>query len=300
MPVSPDRPYHHGSLKAALLVQAMDDIEVLGLEGLSLRGLAERAGVSKTAPYRHFADRRDLLVSLAAEGFGLLADALELVPLPADAEPTAALRALFRAYVDFARARPALYKLMISRLGYELHSEECRRNSERALACLVRAVGDAQAEGMAQRAGGRRPRSLPLGERSWLGQPPHRRPPAPGSGRAGQGLARAGPLAPGLRGCRNALSTRDGPTGAAACPAPRPESRLAPCEESPDSTRWKSCSALRALRASKGTCWSRARAPESRAFWSWPPSSACRCRAGPGTARSPGPEQPRPRPRARR
>ncbi len=147
MPVSPDRPYHHGSLKAALLVQAMDDIEVLGLEGLSLRGLAERAGVSKTAPYRHFADRRDLLVSLAAEGFGLLADALELVPLPADAEPTAALRALFRAYVDFARARPALYKLMISRLGYELHSEECRRNSERALACLVRAVGDAQARG---------------------------------------------------------------------------------------------------------------------------------------------------------
>lgn len=208
MPVSPDRPYHHGSLKAALLVQAMDDIEVLGLEGLSLRGLAERAGVSKTAPYRHFADRRDLLVSLAAEGFGLLADALELVPLPADAEPTAALRALFRAYVDFARARPALYKLMISRLGYELHSEECRRNSERASG-LPRPRGRrCPGEGMAQRAGGRRPRSLPLGERSWLGQPPHRRPPAPGSGRAGQGLARAGPLAPGLRGCRNALSTR--------------------------------------------------------------------------------------------
>ncbi len=57
------------------------------------------------------------------------------------------LRALFRAYMDFARGRPALYKLMISRLGYELHSEACRLNSERALSCLIRAVQAAQASG---------------------------------------------------------------------------------------------------------------------------------------------------------
>jgi len=154
--MSSTKPYHHGALKAALLSRAMEDIEVVGLEGLSLRRLAERSGVSKTAPYRHFKDKRDLLVHLAAEGFGMLADALEAggaagaAPLAAnagpvpEADPTAALRALLRAYVDFARARPALYKLMISRLGYELHSEECRRNSERALGSLFRAVGEAQ------------------------------------------------------------------------------------------------------------------------------------------------------------
>jgi len=144
------KPYHHGALREALLSQALQDLESEGLEGISLRGLAETAGVSKTAPYRHFADKRELLVTLAADGFRLLAEALEAVvppPGPAPVDPKEALRSLFRAYMDFARGRPALYKLMISRLGYELHSEACRLNSERALSCLVRAVQAAQASG---------------------------------------------------------------------------------------------------------------------------------------------------------
>ena len=161
MPVK--KPYHHGALKEALLSQALQDLEAEGLEAVSLRHLAETAGVSKTAPYRHFADKRELLVTLAADGFRLLAEKLEEVMPPPSADPARvapadpapdspadprdALRALFRAYMDFARERPALYKLMISRLGFELHSEACRLNSERALSCLVRAVAAAQARG---------------------------------------------------------------------------------------------------------------------------------------------------------
>ena len=148
------KPYHHGALKEALLAQALQDLEAEGLEAVSLRHLAETAGVSKTAPYRHFADKRDLLVTLAADGFRLLAEKLEgVLPPPAasaetpSADPRESLRALFRAYMDFARERPALYKLMISRLGFELHSEACRLNSERALGCLIRAVAAAQAAG---------------------------------------------------------------------------------------------------------------------------------------------------------
>jgi len=143
------KPYHHGALREALLQQAFRDLETLGLEGVSLRGLAEETGVSKTAPYRHFADKRDLLVTVAADGFRLLAEALEAVVPPGRqiTAPREAIRSLFHAYMDFARARPALYRLMISRLGFELHSEACRRNSERALSCLVRAVQAAQASG---------------------------------------------------------------------------------------------------------------------------------------------------------
>jgi AcrR family transcriptional regulator len=145
-----EHPYHHGALREALVAQAFRDLERDGLEGLSLRRLAETAGVSKTAPYRHFADKRELLVTIAAEGFGLLAVKLEAAqasrPLPGD-DPLAGIRLLFRAYLDFARERPVLYKLMISRLGYELHSEACRLNSERALGCLIRAVQAAQAAG---------------------------------------------------------------------------------------------------------------------------------------------------------
>jgi AcrR family transcriptional regulator len=142
-------PYHHGALREALLGQAFRDLENVGLEGLSLRRLAETAGVSKTAPYRHFADKRALMVTIAAEGFRLLAEKLEAAqPGPAsDGDALAGIHALCRAYIDFARERPVLYKLMFSRLGYELHSEACRLNSERAFGCLVSAVQAAQAAG---------------------------------------------------------------------------------------------------------------------------------------------------------
>jgi AcrR family transcriptional regulator len=149
--VKEKRPYHHGALRQALIDEGFHALEREGLEALSLRGLASSAGVSKTAPYRHFADKGELLMTLAAEGFGALADTLEAAlagagELAADA-PIAGIRALYRAYIGFARARPALYRLMFSRLGFSLHSEKCRINSERALACLVRAVEQARAGG---------------------------------------------------------------------------------------------------------------------------------------------------------
>jgi AcrR family transcriptional regulator len=143
--------YHHGSLRAALIGAALKTLESDGLEGISLRGLAEGAGVSKTAPYRHFTDKRDLLITLAAEGFRRFADMLEgaIAGMPSmqPADPLAGIRALSRAYVDFAQSQPALYRLMFSRLGYSLHSEACRLNSARAFGVLTRCVREAQLAG---------------------------------------------------------------------------------------------------------------------------------------------------------
>ncbi len=144
------KPYHHGALRQALISEAFKALETEGVEGVTLRGLAASAGVSKTAPYRHFEDKHALLVTLAAEGFRQLADALEQAlraPAPAASEATGAIRSLLRAYLDFARSRPALYRLMVSRLGFSLHSESCRINSERAFSCLVQAVDNAQRSG---------------------------------------------------------------------------------------------------------------------------------------------------------
>jgi AcrR family transcriptional regulator len=143
--------YHHGALRQALMDEAFRVLEKEGLEALSLRALAANAGVSKTAPYRHFADKHELLMTLAAEGFGALADALEASqagsPNGSADVATAGIRSLSRAYLQFAIARPALYKLMFSRLGFSLHSERCRINSQRALACLVKAVEHARERG---------------------------------------------------------------------------------------------------------------------------------------------------------
>lgn len=69
--------YHHGNLRHALLDAAAAAVEEEGVDGLSLRDLARRLGVSHAAPAHHFGDRTGLLTALAIEGFGRLADALE-------------------------------------------------------------------------------------------------------------------------------------------------------------------------------------------------------------------------------
>ncbi|MFI6523034.1 TetR/AcrR family transcriptional regulator [Spirillospora sp. NPDC050679] len=70
-------PYHHGNLRPALLEAAAAAIEQHGPAALSLRDLARRAGVSHAAPAHHFGDKTGLLTALAAQGYELLADALE-------------------------------------------------------------------------------------------------------------------------------------------------------------------------------------------------------------------------------
>ncbi|MBT2879175.1 TetR/AcrR family transcriptional regulator, partial [Streptomyces sp. McG6] len=68
--------YHHGDLRAACLRAARELLEEDGSAGLSLRAVARRAGVSATAPYRHYADREALVSAVAAEGYRELAEHL--------------------------------------------------------------------------------------------------------------------------------------------------------------------------------------------------------------------------------
>lgn len=100
--------YHHGRLRTALIEEARRTLEEGdGLPGL--REVARRVGVSPTATYRHFASREALLTALAAQGFEDLNERF------ADAAANAAGSALIavgHAYVAFARARPAMFRLM--------------------------------------------------------------------------------------------------------------------------------------------------------------------------------------------
>lgn len=78
----------------------------------SLRAVARAAGVSAMAPYRHFSDKAALLAAVASHGFETLGVALA----EADDQPEArqALFAQGMAFVAFARANPALFRLMYS------------------------------------------------------------------------------------------------------------------------------------------------------------------------------------------
>ena len=65
--------YHHGGLRRALVSLAVTEIARAGVEKLSLRSLSRQAGVSPTAPFRHFPDKQSLLAGIAIEGFEELA-----------------------------------------------------------------------------------------------------------------------------------------------------------------------------------------------------------------------------------
>jgi AcrR family transcriptional regulator len=111
--MSGDSTYHHGNLRAALMRAAATEIERAGYENLSLRELAASLGVSRGAPYRHFADRRGLLAAVAAEGFDALTATYREV-IAAEKTPQARLTASGRAYFAFAAARPQMFRLMFT------------------------------------------------------------------------------------------------------------------------------------------------------------------------------------------
>jgi len=106
------RPYHHGDLRAALLAAAEAELADRGMEGFSLRSVAKRAGVSHAAPAHHFCDVQGLLTALAAEGFRQFLSAQAAREAVAEKDAASQLVAAGVGYVDFALARPTLFRLM--------------------------------------------------------------------------------------------------------------------------------------------------------------------------------------------
>ena len=107
----PAKPYHHGDLRRALLDEALRTIQTGGVEQLTLRTVGERLGVSRSALYRHFADKQSLLATVGKEGFRELrqtiADAWEQ-----NGRGHAGFDAMGKAYVRFAVENPSHYRVM--------------------------------------------------------------------------------------------------------------------------------------------------------------------------------------------
>jgi AcrR family transcriptional regulator len=100
--------YHHGDLKAALVDVAIELITERGVRGFSLAEASRRLGVTVAAPYRHFADRDDLLAAVAVRAFGACTAALAGA-VSAGGEPAAQLTAMAGAYVRFAAEQRPLF-----------------------------------------------------------------------------------------------------------------------------------------------------------------------------------------------
>jgi AcrR family transcriptional regulator len=106
------RGYHHGNLREALLEAARRLAAERGPHGFTLAEAARLAGVSPSAPYRHFKDREALLAELSRRGFALFGARLGQAAAGPDVK--AGLTAMGRAYLAFAREEPGYYGAMFS------------------------------------------------------------------------------------------------------------------------------------------------------------------------------------------
>ena len=116
--------YHHGDLRRALLEEAVRTIQIEGIEQLTLRAVAEKLGVSRTALYRHFSDKQALLAAVGREGFRLLRGALTSA-WEQHGRGREGFEAMGLAYVHFAVAHPAHYRVMFGRF-----LESCSKDAE--------------------------------------------------------------------------------------------------------------------------------------------------------------------------
>lgn len=105
-------PYHHGNLRAALLDAGEQLLREKGATGISLRAVAKQAGVSHTAPYRHFTDKQSLLAGLAEIGFARLRDAMYGIIDAHPDDPREQLVEAAAAYVRLALDNPEMNHLM--------------------------------------------------------------------------------------------------------------------------------------------------------------------------------------------
>ncbi|HKY91940.1 MAG TPA: TetR/AcrR family transcriptional regulator [Nevskiaceae bacterium] len=135
--------YHHGNLRQALVEAGLAHLESAERGEISLRELARQVGVTANAVYRHFADKEALLAALAAEGFRRLREAQVAAEQPGR-DPADTLHTAGRSYIAFARANPALYRLMFGRFDSTTHGSELAEAARASFAKLLAQVAVAQ------------------------------------------------------------------------------------------------------------------------------------------------------------
>ncbi len=110
----PAKKYHHGDLENALIQAGVEILSKDGIEGLSLRKVAKRVGVSYSAPYAHFKDRQALVAAISTEGFKQLYTRLDTAVSAHVNDPKRQLVEAALAYVQFAMDNAAIFRIMFS------------------------------------------------------------------------------------------------------------------------------------------------------------------------------------------
>jgi AcrR family transcriptional regulator len=140
--------YHHGNLREAILQTSLELIEEKGVRALTLREIGTRLGVSRMAPYRHFADKTALLAALGTTGFQQFGDVLDDARKNAGTGYFDQLNTMGLAYVRFAAEHRAHFEVMFGLGGEALHlDQEGSKVADRAFGILEETIRNGQAAG---------------------------------------------------------------------------------------------------------------------------------------------------------
>lgn len=158
------KPYHHGNLRRSLLTEASKIIQQNGIEALSLRKLGDALGVSRTAPYHHFANKNALLCALAEEGFIELTALMQSLQHQTIDSIEASLKQLVDGYVDFALQNPARYELMFGRAIWKTiePTSSLKETAHNSFRCYTELM-----QQLLQHNGKRVRQPLPFAQASW-------------------------------------------------------------------------------------------------------------------------------------
>jgi AcrR family transcriptional regulator len=142
------KPYHHGDLRRVLIDAALRLAEEGGLDQVSVREAARRAGVSPGAPFRHFDSRAALLTAVAEEAQRRFRVEIEtaLAAAPAD-DPLQRFRSFGLAYLRWAIRNPTHFEIISSGRHFDHdRAGELSRDNAELIALTERMLVDALAQ----------------------------------------------------------------------------------------------------------------------------------------------------------
>ena len=148
-PARAPKPYHHGDLRRVLIDAALKLAEEGGVEQVSVREAARRAGVSPGAPFRHFESRDALLLAVAEEAQRRFRAEIEtaLAHVPPD-DPLRRFRNFGLAYLRWAMRNPAHFEIISSGRYFDLNNAgELTRDNDELIAMTAHTLSEAKARG---------------------------------------------------------------------------------------------------------------------------------------------------------
>jgi AcrR family transcriptional regulator len=148
-PARAAKPYHHGDLRRVLIDAALKLAEEGGVEQVSVREAARRAGVSPGAPFRHFESRDALMLAVAEEAQRRFRAEIEtaLAHVPPD-DPLRRFRNFGLAYLRWAMRNPAHFEIISSGRYFDLNNAgELTRDNDELIAMTAHTLSEAKARG---------------------------------------------------------------------------------------------------------------------------------------------------------